>query len=74
MVRYNKGNALYALGNYTGAIELYNESIEMGFPKESWPRYKIGNALRMLHRNSEADAAYAKARELGFNGPMTQSR
>jgi Flp pilus assembly protein TadD len=31
-----------------------------------------GNALRMLHRNSDAKAAYAKARELGYSGPMTQ--
>jgi tetratricopeptide (TPR) repeat protein len=72
VARYNKGNALYGLGNYTGAIELYNESIEMGFPKESWALHKIGNALMMLHRNSEAEATYAKARELGFNGPMTE--
>ena len=25
----------------------------------------------MLHRNSEAEAAYTKARELGYNGTMT---
>jgi hypothetical protein len=25
----------------------------------------------MLHRNSDAEAAYAKARELGYNGIMT---
>jgi hypothetical protein len=25
----------------------------------------------MLHRNSEAEAAYKKARELGYSGEMT---
>jgi hypothetical protein len=25
----------------------------------------------MLHRNPEAEAAYAKARELGYSGDMT---
>jgi Flp pilus assembly protein TadD len=60
------------MGNYTGAIALYNESIEMGFPDESLPMYRIGNALMMLHRSSEAESAYTKARELGYSGPMTE--
>ena len=70
--RYNKGNALYAMGNYTDAIKCWEDVIDMGGLPESMSQHKIGNALRMLHRNSEAEAAYIKARELGYSGPMTQ--
>jgi Flp pilus assembly protein TadD len=30
--------------------------------------YKKGTALKALGRNAEADAAYSKAKELGYNG------
>jgi hypothetical protein len=43
-----------------------------GYLGESVPRYRIGNALLMLHRDSGGDAAYTKARELGYNGLLVR--
>jgi tetratricopeptide (TPR) repeat protein len=56
---------------YDEAVKAYDEAIKLD-PKFAWPWNNKGNALRMLHRNSDAKAAYAKARELGYIGPMTQ--
>jgi tetratricopeptide (TPR) repeat protein len=67
---YGKGNALYEMGNYTDAIKCYDADIKLD-PKDEYAWYNKAMALRMLHRDSEAKAAYAKARELGYNGPMT---
>ena len=66
-----KGNSHYNAGEYVAAIRYYDEVIKKD-PKDKYAWYNKADALRMLHRNSEAEAAYTKARELGFNGPMTQ--
>ena len=66
----DKGNFHYDTGEYIAAIRYYNEAIKQD-PKDRYAWYSKGNALRMLHRNSEAEAAYTKARELGYNGAMS---
>jgi Flp pilus assembly protein TadD len=65
------GNSHYNAGEYVAAIRYYDEAIKQASnDKYAW--YNKADALRMLHRNSEAEAAYTKARELGYNRPMTQ--
>jgi len=63
-----KGEALRGLGRYQEALEAYNHSLETGrdYAISSW-RGK-GYAFKALGRNVEADAALAKARELGYQG------
>jgi tetratricopeptide (TPR) repeat protein len=64
------GNKHYGSGEYVVAIKYYDAAIKQD-PKDKYAWYIKANALRMLHRNSEAEAAYAKARELGYSEPMT---
>ncbi len=66
----SKGDALSAWGKYDEAVIAYDEAIEQ-YPLETmgaqtW--YKKGIALKMLGRTSNADAAFAKAKELGYEG------
>jgi tetratricopeptide (TPR) repeat protein len=56
---------------YAVAIRYYDEAIKQD-PKDEYAWYHKAMALRMLHRDSEAKVAYTKARELGYNGLMTQ--
>ena len=65
-----KGNTHYNAGEYMAAILYYDEAIKQD-PKDKYAWYNKADALRMLHRDSEAKAAYAKARELGYSGTMT---
>jgi tetratricopeptide (TPR) repeat protein len=57
----NEGVTLYRLGNYTGAIWYYDKAIEMnsGYTL-AWNNKGI--ALKALHRDAEANKAFAKAR------------
>jgi tetratricopeptide (TPR) repeat protein len=64
------GNSHYNAGEYVAAIRYYDEAIKED-PKDEYAWYNKAMALRMLHRDSEAKAAYAKARELGYSGTMT---
>ena len=64
------GNSHYNAGEYVAAIRYYDEAIKQD-SRDKYAWYNKANALRMLHRNSEAEAAYAKARELGYSGTMT---
>jgi tetratricopeptide (TPR) repeat protein len=64
------GNTHYDNGEYVAAIKYYEAEIKED-PTNEYAWYNKANALRMLHRNSEAEAAYAKARELGYSGTMT---
>jgi tetratricopeptide (TPR) repeat protein len=64
------GNSHYNAGEYVAAIRYYDEAIKQD-PKDEYAWYNKAMALRMLHRDSEAKAAYAKARELGYSGIMT---
>ncbi|MFZ3112809.1 MAG: tetratricopeptide repeat protein [Methanothrix sp.] len=64
----SKGDALLAGGRYDEAVKAYDEAIEQ-YPLEpmgaqTWNRKGI--ALQALGRTSEADAAFAKAKELGY--------
>jgi tetratricopeptide (TPR) repeat protein len=64
------GSSHYNEGEYLAAIRYFDEAIKQD-PKNEYVWYNKADTLRMLHRNSEAEAAYAKARELGYNGAMT---
>jgi len=66
----DKGNSHYNAGEYVAAIRYYDEAIKQD-PKDEYAWYNKAQSLRMLHRDSEAKAAYAKARELGYSGIMT---
>jgi tetratricopeptide (TPR) repeat protein len=66
----SQGNSHFDAGEYAAAINYYDEAIKEDAQDEyAW--YNKAAALRMLHRDSEAKAAYTKARELGYSGPMT---
>lgn len=65
--RYAKGVDLKKQGKYDAAIENYDEAIRLD-PEYANAWYAKGNALKLLGRTSEADAAYAKAKELGYTG------
>ncbi|MDD4652145.1 MAG: S-layer protein domain-containing protein [Methanothrix sp.] len=65
-----KGKDHYDNGEYATAIKYYDAAIKRD-PKDEYAWYNKGMALRMLHRNSEADAAFTEARELGYSGSMT---
>ncbi|HNQ53236.1 tetratricopeptide repeat protein, partial [Methanothrix soehngenii] len=64
----SKGDALSAWGKYDEAVIAYDNAIE-NYPSEpmgaqTW--HKKGIALQALGRTSDADAAFAKAKELGY--------
>lgn len=57
----NMGVALYKQENYSGAIKYYDKATEID------PEYVLawsnkGDALKALHKDAEAEEAYAKAR------------
>ena len=67
-VYQDKGSALFELGKYDEAVSAYDKAIQL-FPSEqmtgsTW--YKKGVALKAQGKQSEADAALAKAKELGY--------
>jgi Flp pilus assembly protein TadD len=57
----------FAKGKYNEAIKAYDEAIRLD-PNlaEAWNNKGI--ALKVLGRTSEAKAAFAKAKELGYTG------
>lgn len=63
---FNKGINFYNNGFYDLAERFFNKSVEIN-PQlaEGW--YNKGNALRQLGKDSEARAAYTKAKELRYN-------
>jgi tetratricopeptide (TPR) repeat protein len=63
----NKGSAFQAQGNYEEAIKAFDEAIRID-PKYINAWINKGHALKSLDRTLEADAAFAKARELGYPG------
>jgi Flp pilus assembly protein TadD len=61
-----KGNALGKQGKYDEAIKAYYEAIRLN-PKLAAAWNGKGCALRSLGRFADADAAFAKAKELGYS-------
>jgi tetratricopeptide (TPR) repeat protein len=65
--RYNKGLVLAELGRYEDAIESYNDVIALD-DNHAAAWYNKGIALKALDRITEADSAFAKAKERGYVG------
>jgi tetratricopeptide (TPR) repeat protein len=62
---YNKGNALISLGLYNSAIKCYDQAIKLNQSSaEAW-HYK-GVAFEKLGLDVEANASFAKAKDLGY--------
>ena len=60
-----KGYLLEGLGRNEEALQAYDLAIELN-PKNERLWYSKGGVLSALGRTSEADAAFAKAKELGY--------
>lgn len=63
-----KGLALHKLGRYDTAIQAYDKTIQMRWGDKVLALINKGYALEALGRTMEANAAFAKAKELGYNG------
>ncbi len=63
---YNKGNALYGMGNYDAALECYERALKLkpSFAK-AW--HGKGAAFEKIGFQIGADAAFAKAEDLGYS-------
>jgi tetratricopeptide (TPR) repeat protein len=67
ILKYRKALNLDLLGKNEEALEAYNETIELE-PNDGNVWNQKGNVLTELDRWTEANAAFAKSKELGFNG------
>jgi tetratricopeptide (TPR) repeat protein len=65
MVLGDKGNVLEMMGDYEGAIITFDRALELD-PSNMYVMQEKGAALQSLGRISEAEAAFAKAKELGY--------
>ena len=64
---YNQGNVLTNQSKYDEAIKAFDEAIRLN-PNDANAWFGKGIALQGLGNTTEADAAIAKAQELGFTG------
>ena len=64
---YNKGIALVKQDKYDEAIKCFDEVTKLD-PKHADAWYNKGTALKLLGRTTEANAAFTKAKELGYSG------
>jgi tetratricopeptide (TPR) repeat protein len=62
---YNKGNVLYSLGNYNESTECYDRAIGLD-PNFAWAWNDKGKTLKALHRDADAEAAFSRAKQLGY--------
>jgi tetratricopeptide (TPR) repeat protein len=62
-----KGQVLQSQKMYIEAIQAYDEAIKID-PQYAKAWYNKGITLKSLGRTTEADAAFAKAKELGYEG------
>jgi tetratricopeptide (TPR) repeat protein len=60
-----RGIAFYYLCQYEDALASFDEAIDID-PSGAAPWFFMGEALRKLYRETEADSAYARAKELGW--------
>jgi tetratricopeptide (TPR) repeat protein len=60
-----EGDALEAMGRHEEAIAVYDDAID-AHPKNAPVIYKKGQILKALGLSSEANAAFAEAKELGY--------
>lgn len=60
---YNKANANYASGDFTGAVKLYEELIERGYNSPEL-FYNLGNSYYRLRKTAETVYYYEKALKL----------
>jgi tetratricopeptide (TPR) repeat protein len=68
-VAWNRiGNALNHLGKYEEAIKAYDKAIELEPSEAILDWQNKGYSLKALGRDTEAEIAFAKARELGDQG------
>jgi tetratricopeptide (TPR) repeat protein len=56
---------LEGLGRNEDALQAYDMAIELN-PEKGGLWYSKGGVLKTLGRNSEADEAFAKAKDLGY--------
>jgi tetratricopeptide (TPR) repeat protein len=61
----DKGRVLEMMGDYEGAIIAFDRALELD-PSNMIAMQEKGVALQSLGRISEAEAAFAKAKELGY--------
>lgn len=61
----DKGIALSAQGKHEEAVKAYDEAIRLD-PSNAFAWYNKGSALKALNRTTEADAAFATAKSLGY--------
>ena len=64
---FNKGNALYMQGNYDEALFVFDRAIEIN-PQDANAWICRGLALKKLDRTMDANAAFIRAKELGYTG------
>ena len=62
---YSKGIALYKQDKLDEAIKAFDRAIEIN-PQDAEAWYRKGIVFKLLGRTAEEDAAFAKAKELGF--------
>jgi len=65
VVLTNKGMVLEMMGDYEGAIIAFDRALELD-PSNMYVMQEKGAALQSLGRISEAEAAFVKAKELGY--------
>jgi len=63
---YVKGTALKAMGRYNESLELFDEAIEV-YPNNPLIWVEKGEVLLALNRSYEANVAFDKAENLGYN-------
>ena len=61
-----EGNSLYELKRYKEAITAYEQAIRLD-PNDAWAYNNKGLALEQLGKKREAQQAYTRAKQLGYN-------
>ena len=57
----------YNMGDYNKALDAATKAVDLN-PSDGYNWQSKGLALKELGRTSEADAAFAKAKEMGYSG------